>query len=59
MPADTEGTFRPDRIKPIAERFGLDANAVLDNILYARAHTHEQQFGQCSLVCALLVFFSF
>ena len=21
---DTESTFRPDRIKPIAERFGLD-----------------------------------
>nr|XP_025877097.1 meiotic recombination protein DMC1 homolog isoform X2 [Oryza sativa Japonica Group] len=28
---DTEGTFRPERIVPIAERFGMDANAVLDN----------------------------
>ncbi|KAI3993130.1 hypothetical protein MKX01_009873, partial [Papaver californicum] len=28
---DTEGTFRPDRIIPIAERFGMDAGAVLDN----------------------------
>ncbi|KAL5702915.1 Meiotic recombination protein dmc1 [Ranunculus cassubicifolius] len=28
---DTEGTFRPDRIVPIAERFGMDAGAVLDN----------------------------
>ncbi|VAI29837.1 unnamed protein product [Triticum turgidum subsp. durum] len=27
----TEGTFRPERIVPIAERFGMDANAVLDN----------------------------
>ncbi|KAK4357158.1 hypothetical protein RND71_022768 [Anisodus tanguticus] len=30
---DTEGTFRPDRVVPIAERFGMDAGAVLDNIV--------------------------
>eukprot|EP00850_Spirogloea_muscicola_P010868 SM000065S20217 [mRNA] locus=s65:329172:331881:- [translate_table: standard] len=42
---DTEGTFRPERIVPIAERFGLDASAVLDNIVYARAYTHEHQFN--------------
>ncbi|KHG26208.1 Meiotic recombination DMC1 [Gossypium arboreum] len=30
---DTEGTFRPDRIIPIAERFGMDPAAVLDNIV--------------------------
>lgn len=29
---DTEGTFRPERIRPIAERFNLDADAVLDNV---------------------------
>ncbi len=29
---DTEGTFRPERIKDIAERFGVDPMAVLDNI---------------------------
>ncbi|CAI0559372.1 unnamed protein product [Linum tenue] len=29
---DTEGTFRPDRIVPIAERFGMDPGAVLDNV---------------------------
>nr|AKI32385.1 DNA meiotic recombinase 1 [Watanabea reniformis] len=40
---DTEGTFRPDRIRPIAERFNLDPEAVLDNIVAARAYTHEQQ----------------
>ncbi|OAY76074.1 Meiotic recombination protein DMC, partial [Ananas comosus] len=42
---DTEGTFRPDRIVPIAERFGMDANAVLDNIIYARAYTYEHQYN--------------
>ncbi|KAJ1921051.1 Meiotic recombination protein dmc1 [Mycoemilia scoparia] len=40
---DTEGTFRPDRIQAIAERFNLDSNVVLDNIIYARAHNSEQQ----------------
>jgi len=36
---DTENTFRPDRLRPIAERFNLDADAVLNNIVYARAHS--------------------
>ncbi|KAL1206739.1 Meiotic recombination-like protein [Cardamine amara subsp. amara] len=42
---DTEGTFRPDRIVPIAERFGMDSGAVLDNIIYARAYTYEHQYN--------------
>ncbi|TYG55290.1 hypothetical protein ES288_D09G260400v1 [Gossypium darwinii] len=42
---DTEGTFRPDRIIPIAERFGMDPAAVLDNIVYARAYTYEHQYN--------------
>ncbi|PHT85845.1 Meiotic recombination protein DMC1 -like protein [Capsicum annuum] len=42
---DTEGTFRPDRVVPIAERFGMDAGAVLDNIIYARAYTYEHQYN--------------
>ena len=40
---DTEGTFRPERIPTIAQRFGVDPDEVLGNILYARAFTHEQQ----------------
>lgn len=32
---DTEGTFRPKRILPIAERFGLDGEAVIDNVSLA------------------------
>lgn len=31
---DNEGTFRPDRIRSIAERFGVDGNMALENILY-------------------------
>lgn len=49
---DTEGTFRPERIRPIAERFGLDCAAILDNILVARAYTHEHQAHLLSLVAA-------
>ncbi|XP_031120968.1 meiotic recombination protein DMC1 homolog [Ipomoea triloba] len=37
--------IRPDRILPIAERFGMDAGAVLDNIIYARAYTYEHQYN--------------
>ena len=29
---DTEGTFRPDRLRSIAARYNLDADAVLNNI---------------------------
>ena len=49
---DTESTFRPERIKAIAERYGLDPNAALENILVARAFTHEHQAHLLSLVAA-------
>jgi meiotic recombination protein DMC1 len=29
---DTEGSFRPERVLPIAERWNLDPQAVLDNV---------------------------
>ena len=45
---DTEGTFRPERLLAIAERYGLDGTDVLDNIAYARAYNSDHQ-------CKLLV----
>ncbi|XP_039163190.1 meiotic recombination protein DMC1 homolog [Eucalyptus grandis] len=42
---DTDGTFCPDRIVPIAERFGMDPGAVLNKIIYARASTSEHQYN--------------
>lgn len=36
---DTEGTFRPEKITAIAERFELDPSDVLDNIVVARVYT--------------------
>ncbi|TRY75736.1 hypothetical protein TCAL_09856 [Tigriopus californicus] len=49
---DTENTFRPDRLRPIADRFSLDQEAVLDNVLYARAYTSEQQMELLDFVAA-------
>lgn len=40
---DTEGTFRPERIKQIAEARGLNAQGVLKNILVARAFNSDHQ----------------
>lgn len=40
---DTEGTFRPERIRDIASRFGLDCEETLNNILISRAYNTEHQ----------------
>lgn len=34
---------RPERLCAIADRFNLDQEIVLNNILYARAYTSDQQ----------------
>jgi DNA repair protein RadA len=40
---DTEGTFRPERIKEIAKAKGMDADKALESIFYVRAQTTAQQ----------------
>jgi len=40
---DTEGTFRPERLVAIAQRYGLNAEDVLENVTYARAYNAEHQ----------------
>lgn len=40
---DTEGTFRPERIRQIAETKGLEPEKVLKNILVARAFNSDHQ----------------
>ncbi|KAI9009011.1 putative meiotic recombination-related protein, partial [Phycomyces nitens] len=49
---DTEGTFRPDRIRSISERFGIDCDIALDNILVARAWNSDQQMELISEIAA-------
>lgn len=51
---DTEGTFRPERLVPIAQRFGLDEQKVLDNVAYARAHNTDQQNALLKQAAALM-----
>jgi len=40
---DTEGTFRPERIRQIAEAMGADPEMALKNILVARAFNSDHQ----------------
>ncbi|CAG8438381.1 recombinase rad51 [Rhizophagus irregularis] len=40
---DTEGTFRPERLVSIAERFGLVSEDALDNVAIARAYNTDHQ----------------
>lgn len=40
---DTENTFRPERIKEMAEAKGLDPDQVMENIYVARATTTDHQ----------------
>lgn len=40
---DTEGTFRPERLKEIAAKHGLDPDDALENVIFARAYNSEHQ----------------
>jgi DNA repair protein RAD51 len=51
---DTEGTFRPQRLQAIAERFGLDPAMALENVAYARAHNSEHQMELLKLAAAIM-----
>ena len=50
---DTEGSFRPERIAPIAERYGLSPEEVLNNIVYARAPTSDNQMDLINMTAGL------
>ena len=54
MYIDTEGTFRPQRLVAIAERYGVSSEMVLENVVYARAHNSEQQCDLLKQACALM-----
>lgn len=45
----------PERIVDIAQRYGIDAKMTLDNILVARAYSHEQQNSLLTAVAAMMV----
>jgi DNA repair protein RAD51 len=49
MYIDTEGTFRPERLVEIAEKYGLNGQDVLDNVSYARAYNSDHQLQLLSI----------
>lgn len=51
---DTEGTFRPERIVAIAERFNLNQQDVLDNVAFARAYNTDHQMELLNQACAMM-----
>jgi DNA repair protein RAD51 len=51
---DTEGTFRPEKLKQIAERFDLDPDTVIQNVLYARAYSSDHQNKLLMQACGLM-----
>ncbi|CAB0033856.1 unnamed protein product [Trichogramma brassicae] len=40
---DTEGTFRPERLIAVAERYNINGDSVLDNVATARAYNSDHQ----------------
>ena len=51
---DTEGSFRPERLQAIAERFGLDPAVALENVACARAHNSEHQMELLQVAAAIM-----
>ena len=51
---DTEGTFRPQKLVAIAERFQMNPEEVLENVVCARAHNSEQQLELLQDAAALM-----
>lgn len=51
---DTEGTFRPERLLAVAERYGLSGSDVLDNVAYARAYNTDHQLELMVSAAAML-----
>jgi DNA repair protein RAD51 len=51
---DTEGTFRPERLVSIAERYQLSGADVLDNVAYARAYNSDHQMTLLTQASAMM-----
>ncbi|KAJ1348092.1 DNA repair protein RAD51 A [Parelaphostrongylus tenuis] len=51
---DTEGTFRPERLVPIAERFNMESKHVLENIAVARCYNSDHQISLLTTAAAMM-----
>lgn len=54
MYIDTEGTFRPERLLAVAQRYGMEGAAVLDNVACARAYNTDHQTQLLVQACAMM-----
>ena len=52
---DTENTFRPERIKSISERYNLDPEQVLQNIMVGRAFTVDAMISLLTQGASVMV----
>ncbi|KAL1451472.1 hypothetical protein WDU94_005848 [Cyamophila willieti] len=50
---DSENTFRPERLRPIAARFNLEDECALENVLYTRSFNSEHQMELLDMVAGL------
>lgn len=51
---DTEGTFRPERLLAVAQKYKMEPNQVLDNVAYARAFNTDHQMQLLIQASALM-----
>jgi meiotic recombination protein DMC1 len=51
---DTEGCFRPERLKEIAEGWGFESDQILENVIVKRCYTHDEQMLTPLGIVALL-----
>ncbi|XP_055850857.1 DNA repair protein RAD51 homolog 1 [Episyrphus balteatus] len=52
---DTEGTFRPERLAAVAERYKLVRDEVFDNVACARAYNTDHQTNLLQVAAAMMV----
>ena len=51
---DTEGTFRPERLIEIATAYGFEPDQIVENVLFKRVMTHDEQMLAPQQIAALL-----
>jgi len=51
---DSENTFRPERLRSIATRFGLNPTDALDNVTFARAFNSDHQMKLLEQACGIM-----
>lgn len=52
---DTEGTFRPERLIPVAEKYKMAGDSVLDNVACARAYNTDHQTQLLIQAAAMMI----